>query len=201
MKEMVYGARQIEVLHKENYLGYDFYVVSLGTHPCIYVAIPEGHPWHGLEYTDETIDITPHCGFTFSGVLDVCDNKWCLGWDYAHCDDFYYPVWQAGKKWSTSELIEEAHKTIEQFPGNRGTLYVAGQQLRRAWIDFVGEVKTIWWDVVFCIVMIVAVVALLVFCTWHRELALTICNIFNLITWIMNLFSCIRFRHLEGGLR
>ena len=78
MKEMVYGPRKIEVLHKETYLGFDFYVVSLGTHPCIYVAIPEGYPWHGLEYTDETIDITPHCGFTFSGVLDVCDNKWCL---------------------------------------------------------------------------------------------------------------------------
>lgn len=194
MKQMVYGDRQIEVLHKENYLGYDFYVVSLGTHPCIYVAIPEGHPWHGLNYSDVAMDIEPHFGLTFSGQLAECDHQWCIGWDYAHCDDCYYPVLQ-GKKWTTEELIIEAHRAIEQFPELRDTIAVAANRLRRATEELKQEARRIWCDVLLCIFLIVAVMVVLVWCAWRHDMVLTVCNIFYLITWMFNLFTTLRFRH------
>jgi len=66
---------------------------------CGYVAVPPGHPLHGLSYHAPTCpDFAVHGGLTYAGGCDehIChvprpgepDNVWWFGFDCAHCDDF-----------------------------------------------------------------------------------------------------------------
>lgn len=59
-------------------------------HLCGYVAVPPGHPWHGLDY--DSIEPYPdiHGGLTFAEdhpPLGEPDSNWWLGFDCAHAGD------------------------------------------------------------------------------------------------------------------
>ena len=87
MKEMIYSAKRLnppEMLADEEYNGFHFYVLNLGTHPCAYVDVTDSY-LNGIPY--EEIDIKCHCGLTYSReYLHTVDKKgWFIGWDYAHC--------------------------------------------------------------------------------------------------------------------
>ena len=121
MKEMVYGVNFLphpEVLMHAEWKGYEFYIVNMGPHPCCYIVIPPGNPLHLVHY--DNIDISVHWGLTYSGESELFDNRWCIGWDYAHCDDWawYYPQ---GRKWTTAELFNEVVAVIEQL--NSGEVF------------------------------------------------------------------------------
>lgn len=96
-------------------------IVSYGTHPCCYVKFP------GIEDIasyDDVDDIHVHGGFTFLGsfVNLKVDGIW-LGWDYAHCGDYFHTGWDItnkdhasyGKAWTLDELKAELHKAILDF--------------------------------------------------------------------------------------
>lgn len=67
---------------------------------CGYVAVPPGHPWHGLEYDDVQwhYGLGVHGGLTFAGECGghIChvvepgepDNVWWLGFDCAQAGDY-----------------------------------------------------------------------------------------------------------------
>jgi hypothetical protein len=121
MKEMNYQTERIEeVLFAGTYLGYDFEIVSYGSHPCCYVKIPKGHPYFGLDYDDINVDC--HGGLTFASERG---EAWWIGWDYAHFGDYssfhssvlleHMPL-SNWKKWTTEELFAEVKKVIEQLP-------------------------------------------------------------------------------------
>ena len=122
MKEMVYSANQIkEILHKGEYKGYKFCILTLGTHPTAYV---ECKLKNCNSYNDERLDkISVHGGFTYfgNGFWDT-ENKY-LGWDYAHFMDYAgyeekFPAHMRSidtKKWTTAEIFEQVKSVIDQF--------------------------------------------------------------------------------------
>ena len=58
MKEMVYSkTRIVEVLDRGTYKDYDYVILSLGTHPCAYVRIPEHHPYYSEDYNNLYISL------------------------------------------------------------------------------------------------------------------------------------------------
>lgn len=124
MKEMIYSAKRLkppEMLADGEYKGFHFYVLNLGTHPCAYVDVTETD-LNGKDYTD--VDISCHGGLTYSEeYLRTADKKgWFIGWDYAHCCDFVghelnMPVYMrtGGKRWTTTEIVEECKQVIDQI--------------------------------------------------------------------------------------
>ena len=121
MKEMVYGRNFLphpEVLMNARYGGFEFYIVSMGPHPCCYVVIPPFNPLHRVHYS--RIKMNVHGGLSFSGEDKLFDNKWCIGWDYAHYDDWswFFPL---GRKRTTKELFDEVKDAIRQL--NSGEVY------------------------------------------------------------------------------
>lgn len=65
-------------------------------HLCGYVAVPPGHPWHGVHYR-ELSEVYVHGGLTYADPCfeNVChvpqqgepDNVWWFGFDCAHYGD------------------------------------------------------------------------------------------------------------------
>lgn len=124
MKEMIYSTTGLyppETLIDEEYKGFHFYVLNLGTHPCAYIDVTETD-LNGKDYPD--IDISCHGGLTYSReYLRTVDKKgWFIGWDYAHYGDFMgyelnIPVGIRvnGKRWTTAEIVEECKQVIDQI--------------------------------------------------------------------------------------
>ena len=130
MKEMEYKKiRNRIVLHKGTYKEFDFFILSIGTHPTAYVKIPEEHKYYKKGYDD--IPIECHGGLTFSShrlSYDdfrfnpiVLQDSWWIGWDYAHAGDYtgYDEMFNRGlyknKKWTTKEIYKEVKKVISQL--------------------------------------------------------------------------------------
>lgn len=132
---MVYQERMTtaELLANGVYNGYEYVVLSLGTHPCAYVLLGEDDKMYGMDYDEihENYDVYCHCGLTYSeDVLSFLEfsqkygceiktgihNKWVVGWDYAHYGDYVgYCDALGGKKWSTSEIVDECKEFINQL--------------------------------------------------------------------------------------
>lgn len=127
MKEMIYKPKyELEILHEETYKGFDYKVVSYGTHPCCYVAIRPELPIYKVDYEDERVTLLDcHYGVNFSDFRDFGDGKqWYIGWDYAHCEDYNgmyeHEIFKdfehkKRKKWTTEEMKLECIYVIEQL--------------------------------------------------------------------------------------
>ena len=120
MKEMVYSKmRNVEILDRGMYKDYDYVILSLGTHPCAYVRIPEDHPYYGEDY--DNCDIDCHGGLTYGNSYlrtsyDTQEDGWWIGWDYAHCDDYCGDMTcDCGVKHTTKEIQQECFSVIEQL--------------------------------------------------------------------------------------
>jgi len=120
-KKIYYGERLEKpvILENKEHEGYEYYIITLGTHPCCYVLLPLGHNYHGEHYND--IPIECHFGLTYSRPTLFRDNiitggEWVIGWDYAHLDDFYsHPLGCPGHKWTLDELRNEVYEVIDQL--------------------------------------------------------------------------------------
>lgn len=112
MKEMIYQKmKNLEVLANGNYKGFNWWVVSYGTHPCCYIGLPKGHKFYAMSYGEIPVDC--HGGLTFAGYKDDLSlDDWLIGWDYAHYLD-YTPYFGEGKKWKTEELINQIKCVID----------------------------------------------------------------------------------------
>ena len=124
MLEMKYEPKMTDkkILDSGIYNNFEYKIVSYGTHPCCYVAIPQCHKF--FEKHCDDIDIDCHGGLTFSDYRDFGDGKeYYIGWDYAHYED-YSGIYELDflkefnhnhyKKWTTRELLEDVKKVIEQ---------------------------------------------------------------------------------------
>ena len=63
---------------------------------CGYVKVPEGHPWHGLEYEEANTFTKVYGGLTFAEPDVPCDqegddNGYWFGFDAAHSGDLPDP--------------------------------------------------------------------------------------------------------------
>ena len=121
IKKMIYdGIEKREVLYTDIYRNYRFYIVSYGTHPCVYIEIPKTHKF-AYENT-ELIPLNVHGGITYSEDYLNCDNvpnndNYFIGWDYAHYLD--YTAFKYGQtdgiKRTTEELIIDAKDAIDEL--------------------------------------------------------------------------------------
>jgi hypothetical protein len=118
MKEMEYKTNRIvDVLDTGHYRGYDYMIISYGTHPCAYVAIPENHPLYE-QALDDIPDFGAHCGLSFCDHFHRFGNRFCIGWDYAHFGDYNgYSEAQftRERKWTTVAILAEVKSVIDQM--------------------------------------------------------------------------------------
>ena len=128
IKEMEYGKeRRTELLCKDKYKNYNYYVLNLGTHPTAYIEIPKENKLYRKSYNEIYeigCDIDVNGGLTYSDneLMGIKSENWFIGWDYAHCGDYcgyeeFMPesIRTYGKKWTTEEIIEECKNAIDQI--------------------------------------------------------------------------------------
>lgn len=121
MKEMIYtnNRHSHEQLASGTFLGYNYYVLSLGTHPCAYVEIPKNNKFFGKDCDD--ISIVCHGGLTYVGrqLATVDHEGWFIGWDYAHYGDYsgYLPPSLNDRctQYTTIEMVEDCKQVIMQI--------------------------------------------------------------------------------------
>lgn len=117
ISEMTYtDERKITILTHDEYKGYTYYVVSYGTHPCAYIELTENNTLYGKD--DSEIQLDCHGGITYANdnikhITPISENRWIIGWDYAHNGD-YFLASNTGKKWTTTEIIQECKEVIKQ---------------------------------------------------------------------------------------
>lgn len=125
-KPMIYGKdRGIELLCHEKYKEYDFYILSLGTHPTAYIEIPRGNKLYYKNYEEiysMGLDLEVHGGLTYSDkcLQNIKNESWFIGWDYAHYGDYMgvnemLDIYSNHKKWTTEMMIEECMEAIDQI--------------------------------------------------------------------------------------
>jgi hypothetical protein len=132
LKPMIYkNERTREILAHDVIDDTEFYIISLGTHPCAYVHVPSTNPITKAFFSliDLSGYIYCHGGVTwFDYYLPdnkrYTDGKW-LGWDYAHAGDYYgYKCYEwndtDSKKWTTEEILEEVKDVIAQVKKYEG---------------------------------------------------------------------------------
>ena len=119
MEQMNYTKERLcRVLHKGEFKGFKFAIVSYGTHPCCYVFLPKEHKYYGKSYDE--IDIDCHGGLTYSDkeliFNPLVNDDWIIGWDYAHYGDYsgYFPDLR-DKKWTTQEIKKDIEYAINQL--------------------------------------------------------------------------------------
>ena len=129
-KEMEYGKEsRIELLCKDKYKNYNYYILNLGIYPTAYIEIPKENKLYRKSYNEIYkigCDIDVNGGLTYSDneLMGVKSENWFIGWDYAHCGDYCgyeecmpESIRTYGKKWTTKEIIEECKNAIDQIIG------------------------------------------------------------------------------------
>ena len=111
-----------KILCEGSYKGYNYKIVSYGTHPCAYIAC-EGKIKDLKSYNDFLIPV--HGGATYFGCLGT--TKLYVGWDYAHGGDYHgtdhifdgdeemKSYVDSKKKWTTEEILEEVYSAIDEI--------------------------------------------------------------------------------------
>lgn len=128
MTKMFYKReRSLELLDKGTYKGYDYLIISYGTHPCCYIHIPKENALYGVDY--EEIDLCVHGGLTFGDFfseesadkLGISHDDWYIGWDYSHYNDysgyFSQEYWDGLRlrKWTTEMLLDDVRCAIDEL--------------------------------------------------------------------------------------
>lgn len=133
MKQMQYKklasndfGKKYEILAEGDFLDSHYLIVSFFSHPCAYIFYDEKHPLYKKDYSviNDEVEINVNGGLTYSRMgrsfkdgKSVLPDHWCLGWDYAHCDDFMMcPTLDIeGKKWTTAEILYQVKSAINDI--------------------------------------------------------------------------------------
>ncbi len=93
-------------------------------HRCGYILIPEGHPWHGMDYYD--IQASVHGGLTYK--QKDADGKMWLGFDCAHIGDAQDPSLPLSSDWKKTVYVILGPASLRVSGGTiRDNKYVQGQ--------------------------------------------------------------------------
>lgn len=131
MKQMIYSAvrTQPEQLAVGEYKGFNYYVLSMGTHPCAYIDVTDTD-LNGKDFY--LIDLECHGGLTYAEKsLHTVDKKgWFIGWVYVHLGDYagyemMYPEYNqmGGRKWHTEEIVAECKAVIDRILNNQFAIF------------------------------------------------------------------------------
>lgn len=127
MKEMVYKNRlgYKKLLDHDEYKGIEYYILSMGTHPCAYINLPSKNK----DKITSLINNMCHGGITFNGnILDIGFDEVrgdFVGWDYAHLCDYVSGInvfddFPFEKKWTTEEILGEIKEIIDAIVSRFG---------------------------------------------------------------------------------
>lgn len=112
-----------KILCEGSYKGYEYKIVSYGTHPCAYISC-EGKI-KGLKSYDDFLVPVHGCAIYLGDLGEP--TKTYVGWDYAHGgdylgDDVVYngdeemkEYIASKKRWTTEEILEEVYSAIDQI--------------------------------------------------------------------------------------
>lgn len=109
-----------ELLYNGEYGGYEYYITSMGSHPCAYIIIEPDDILFGK--SEEELNIPVHGGITYTATFlsDWVTDKWVIGWDYWHYGDYdgiTGPLLEnmdvKYKKWTTLEIKNEVIEAID----------------------------------------------------------------------------------------
>ena len=110
-----------KVLKQGTYNGYEYYIISMGLHPCAYIVIPD-------QYQDKINpdDIICHYGISYNknGLHKLVEDKMVIGWDYGHFSDWSGTLTDemnkemGMKKWTTNMIYSEVQEVIQQLPSH-----------------------------------------------------------------------------------
>ncbi len=98
-----------------------------------YVRVPQGHPWHGLDYDADVLDVGVHGGLTFARPDADCgkggaDDAWWLGFDCAHSGDAPDPRLMSGEQIAHELAMERRGLgSMRRYDTVRSTEYVAAE--------------------------------------------------------------------------
>ena len=122
MKYESYIKEKPKLLYTDTYKGYEYYITSMGSHPCAYIVIEPDDKLYGKS-CDELSDIPVHGGVTYAETYlsDWVTDKWVIGWDYWHGDDYngingemlMTRFERDLKKWTTKEIQVEIMDLID----------------------------------------------------------------------------------------
>lgn len=118
----VFAGQGKKLLCEGTYQGYEYKIVSYGTHPCAYIAC-EGKIKDLKSYDDFLVPV--HGGATYLGTLGYA-TKTYVGWDYAHGGDYLgtdaiykneemKKYVASKKKWTTEEILEQVYSAIDEI--------------------------------------------------------------------------------------
>lgn len=132
IREMEYkNKHDVALLDSGKCFGYDYYIISLGTHPTAYIKIPSCSSIYKKTY-DEIYKMG-YClpvngGLTYSNnqlcITPINELDWYIGWDYAHYGDFFgfdlnFQKLASGKKWTTKEIKKEVFNACLYLKNNK----------------------------------------------------------------------------------
>ena len=115
-----------KILDSGQCFGFNYYIISYGSHPCCYIEIPNFHKLYNKNYRDIEDEIEAHGGLTYSrnklyGVDDT-GIKWFIGWDYAHAFDYQIIgridgklIELEGHRWTLEELRQDVFDVCKQL--------------------------------------------------------------------------------------
>lgn len=99
--------------------GYRYAIITLGSHPCAYVEVPEGHSYR-QGYLESSVRC--HGGITYAETyappaLGLKGESLWLGWDYAHFGDcMALPGYTSpGKRYTLEEIQHEVRDVVAQL--------------------------------------------------------------------------------------
>lgn len=103
--------------------GFEYIITSLGSHPCAYVVIGKEHPLYEVDLVNHLGVVhggVTYCEKSLSPVISLFDEKWIIGWDYAHYDDFVgynfeHDDWGnvKGKMWTVDEIMKDVQLMVD----------------------------------------------------------------------------------------
>lgn len=111
-----------KIVRKGSYKGLRYFITfSQGAWYCAYVVIPKKSVFYkNTNWCDEPlIGLDVHGGVTFTDRHPFVNNRWCVGWDYAHYGDFNGPMIGLFHEnvhiWTPEEIENECKCAIDQI--------------------------------------------------------------------------------------
>ena len=111
--------------------GFPWVIITLGSHPCAYVAVDPKHPYYAMDYDDmysKDIYLECHGGVTYTEFDKytrtwAAQDLWWIGWDYAHAGDYDaeqdrgtgFVKKEFSHKWTLKEIKKDVLKMIAQL--------------------------------------------------------------------------------------
>lgn len=102
--------------------GYIYVIGTVTTHPVAYVIVDKDSWAYKKEYAD--LDLPCHGGATYSQdylgsqihdnkLVSPSDERWVIGWDYAHSGDKFGVSDDEGKEYSMIQIMSDVYITID----------------------------------------------------------------------------------------